>query len=78
MEINRILGYNDGDLTMLVGNGNFLMPVPTSEFWDEIFPSRHSLVYIRKSTFKEDFLNQEGFVCHEEMRQRNRECGIFD
>ena len=76
MAISNILGYSDIDLSMLVGDGVFLMPEPSSKYWDDFFPQRSMLKKSTKNEPKQP-LFKENYISPDEMTQRYRECGLF-
>ena len=65
----------DPDLQMLIGNGSFLMPEPTSKYWDGIFLQRPFKEF---QTVRSDKPFAEEYISHDEMRQRYFEAGLKD
>ena len=70
---DEITRSKDPDLFMLIGRGSFLMPNPTSKYWNEIFPQR----CIKKfQTVQIDKPFAEEYISHDEMIQRYFEVGL--
>jgi hypothetical protein len=72
---NEISRSNDHDLSRLIGNCSFLLPIPTSKYWDGFFPQCKVKEY---QVVRSGKPFAEEYISNDEMKQRYLEIGLKD